>query len=497
MASRVNTRRSSRMSSSGENNENIQQNIGPVKMGLKNTTNIQAGVKRKAESLLENNIPSKKRNVLGDVTNAIEKKIAHGRNQVQKLGLKKNSSNISNIKQNVKSNKPPVALKSNRTLAPAKGHLASVTHLPRNTNTTAANALAKASAAPLAREESLEDPEEIETALSRTSSLPSRESVGASRIAALKLSSSHDASSYATASESSPPRSQPLPVVTEEEDDEISVPHGVVDYDKECMLDSFAVATYASDIFYYYKQREAKFKIEDYIDKQPEINENMRAILVDWMVEVQESFELNHETLYLAVKLVDLYLGKATIGRDELQLVGSTALFIACKFDERTPPYIDDFLYICDDAYSRAQIIAFEMKMLHTVGFDLGVPLSYRYLRRYARCAKVSMEELTLARYILESSLLDYSLVSSSDCLLAAAALLLARYVTGNEQCWTQAMEHYSGFPRAALLPLARHLHALLTAPPRASLATVRNKYSHAVFYGVAKLPVPDAKGLQ
>lgn len=52
---------------------------------------------------------------------------------------------------------------------------------------------------------------------------------------------------------------------------------------------------------------------------------------------------------------------------------------------ERTPPYVDDFLYICDDAYNRKELIAMEMKILKKIDFDLGVPLSYRFLRRYAR----------------------------------------------------------------------------------------------------------------
>lgn len=67
----------------------------------------------------------------------------------------------------------------------------------------------------------------------------------------------------------------------------------------------------------------------------------MRALLVDWMVEVQESFELNHETLYLAVKLVDLFLTRSSkmqpekdhLTKEELQLLGASALFIASKFD--------------------------------------------------------------------------------------------------------------------------------------------------------------------
>ena len=69
--------------------------------------------------------------------------------------------------------------------------------------------------------------------------------------------------------------------------------------------------------------------------RQPEMSVNMRAILVDWLVEVQQSFELVHETLYLAVKLTDSYLDRqmATVAKNLLQLIGSTALNVACKFE--------------------------------------------------------------------------------------------------------------------------------------------------------------------
>ena len=67
--------------------------------------------------------------------------------------------------------------------------------------------------------------------------------------------------------------------------------------------------------------------------QQKSLTTSMRAILVDWLVEVQENFELNHETLYLAVKLVDLYVSKKEIAKEILQLVGAVSLFIASKFD--------------------------------------------------------------------------------------------------------------------------------------------------------------------
>ena len=59
----------------------------------------------------------------------------------------------------------------------------------------------------------------------------------------------------------------------------------------------------------------------------------MRAILVDWLVEVHMKFRLVPETLYLCVNIIDRYLEKEFVERTKLQLVGITALLIACKYE--------------------------------------------------------------------------------------------------------------------------------------------------------------------
>ena len=41
--------------------------------------------------------------------------------------------------------------------------------------------------------------------------------------------------------------------------------------------------------------------------------------------------------------------------------------------------------YVCDDAYSRQEIMAKERDMIETVNYDVGYPLSYRFLRRFGR----------------------------------------------------------------------------------------------------------------
>lgn len=111
------------------------------------------------------------------------------------------------------------------------------------------------------------------------------------------------------------------------------VPDGVIDFDRENWDDPLQASQYAMDIFNYLKEREQMFKIEPYMQRQPHLTPWMRTLLVDWMVEVQETFELNHETLYLAVKIVDIYLGKLVVQKEKLQLLGAAALFMACKYD--------------------------------------------------------------------------------------------------------------------------------------------------------------------
>ncbi|XP_076671564.1 cyclin B3 [Andrena cerasifolii] len=273
---------------------------------------------------------------------------------------------------------------------------------------------------------------------------------------------------------------------------ERELPEGVQwDFDAENWLDPFQVSHYAMNIFNYLKDRERMFPIGDYMERQVCLSRWMRSLLVDWMVEVQESFELNHETLYLAVKLVDLYLTKVTVGKETLQLLGAASLFIASKYDERIPPMVEDFLYICDGAYTQRELIRMEMSVLKVVDFDLGVPLSYRFLRRYARCAKVSMPTLTLARYILEYSLMDYSTIMFSDSKMAAAALLLALQVK-DLGGWTPTLEYYSGYKVDDIRDIVNLLNQGLHRKHKEALTTVRNKYSHKIFFEVAKLPLKD-----
>jgi hypothetical protein len=269
------------------------------------------------------------------------------------------------------------------------------------------------------------------------------------------------------------------------------VPQGVEDYDLLTKEDPTEVAEYARDIFKYYQTRESKFTVSDYMRAQTDLTPIMRAILIDWMVEVQESFEFNHETLYAAVKIVDIYLSKKKVAKDNLQLVGASALLLASKVEELMPPMVSDFVYVCDDAYTRDALLSMERKMLKVVGFDVGFPLSYSYLRRYAKVCKVGLSDLTFARYILETSLLHYDLnIHMLPSVLAVSALVLVFKIRGIVGCET-ALEYYSGYSLCDLKNTVLQLHVMLQTNLPEQVETVRSKYSHKVFHRVATIPIP------
>ncbi|XP_070320243.1 G2/mitotic-specific cyclin-B3 isoform X3 [Odocoileus virginianus] len=267
------------------------------------------------------------------------------------------------------------------------------------------------------------------------------------------------------------------------------------DTDIDCS-DPFFSSVYAKDIFSYMKKREEKFILKKYMTRQTDINSNMRAILVDWLVEVQMTFEMSHETLYLAVKLVDHYLMKVICKKDKLQLLGSTAFLIAAKFEEHCAPSVNDFLYICDDIYKRDEMLAMEASILKILKFDVNIPVAYRFLRRYARCVYASMKTLTLSRFICELTLLEYDYVQERASKLAAASFFLALCMNELGH-WAPILEYYSGYKISDLRTLVRQLNILVNFHSCNRLKTVSSKYSHEIFFEVTKIPPLDMLTLE
>lgn len=66
--------------------------------------------------------------------------------------------------------------------------------------------------------------------------------------------------------------------------------------------------------------------------RHPTLQPRMRAILLDWLIEVCEVYKLHRETYYLAMDYIDRYLSThQNVPKNQLQLIGITCLFIAAK----------------------------------------------------------------------------------------------------------------------------------------------------------------------
>lgn len=83
----------------------------------------------------------------------------------------------------------------------------------------------------------------------------------------------------------------------------------------------------------------------------------MRAILISWLVEVHTKYALSPETLFITVNLIDRFCETRRVPRTEYQMLGVTAMFIACKYEEITPPKIADFVDVSDHTYSKQSML--------------------------------------------------------------------------------------------------------------------------------------------
>ncbi|KAG0496831.1 hypothetical protein HPP92_001338 [Vanilla planifolia] len=169
---------------------------------------------------------------------------------------------------------------------------------------------------------------------------------------------------------------------------------GIQDIDAADADNELALVEYVEDLYKFYKEHEKLCRPGDYMGSQVEINAKMRSILVDWLIEVHHKFELMPETLYLTMHIIDRYLSVEHVLRKELQLVGVSAMLIACKYEEIWAPEVKDFICISDQAYSREEILKMEKGILNKLDWSLTFPTAYVFILRFLKAAVSDKEGL-------------------------------------------------------------------------------------------------------
>jgi hypothetical protein len=213
----------------------------------------------------------------------------------------------------------------------------------------------------------------------------------------------------------------------------------VVDDDNELVN----VDEYAEDILEYLKNQELCTMPEaNYMAYQNEITNDMRRILIEWLIEVHAEYDLKPETLYLTVNLIDRYLSKRIVPKSDFQLLGVTALWVAAKYEEAHGkiPSLNQMKYICCKYYDEPEFVQMEMRLLEEMNFSIGHPTPEAFLKlqlllsNYDRTTRPAIK--ALARYIMETTLIDYNFIRFTPSVISQSSIILAVNIL-NQKSWS------------------------------------------------------------
>jgi cyclin B len=121
-----------------------------------------------------------------------------------------------------------------------------------------------------------------------------------------------------------------------------------------------------------------------YLQNHIDVTEDMRCIVIDWIIDVHRKFNMRMETFFIAISMMDRFLERNRISKEIFQLVATSCLFAAAKYEEIYPPGLEDFVYICADAYTKEDVVNMEGLILAELQFSLVFTSSQNLIGHYA-----------------------------------------------------------------------------------------------------------------
>ena len=226
-----------------------------------------------------------------------------------------------------------------------------------------------------------------------------------------------------------------------------------------------------------------------YMKSQNDINEQMRAILIDWLIEVHYRFRLKSETLYQTVWIIDTYLSMFPIIRARLQLLGIASLLISCKSQEIYYPQLNELIDITDGAYIKEELIEMETHILKILNFNIVSPTSNDFFNIIAKAFNFDNRQYFLGKYFLESSLIDYQMIKYSSSVIAAScAYIVMKFFGINNYKYLYSNDVIKeNCPQKAIKEAAREICFLVKNLSQSTLKAVKDKYSLPQFLNVAQ----------
>lgn len=210
---------------------------------------------------------------------------------------------------------------------------------------------------------------------------------------------------------------------------------------------------YERDIYTYLQHLEVALSVRPCYLQGQQVSAGMRALALDWLMQVQREFRLQPETLFMTVGIIDRFLQSNPVPKQYLQLVCVTAMLLSCKYEEVYPPTVGDFAFVTDGAYSCGDVRRMERIILKRLDYSLGRPNPLHFLQRACRVSQASAQHQSLAQFLLEVSVLDSDLLHVPPSLLAAAAFAESRRILDSGER-SLHLQHQSGYSAETLTPV-------------------------------------------
>mmetsp|Transcript_6030 Transcript_6030/g.12218 ORF Transcript_6030/g.12218 Transcript_6030/m.12218 type:complete len:352 (-) Transcript_6030:288-1343(-) len=164
---------------------------------------------------------------------------------------------------------------------------------------------------------------------------------------------------------------------------------------------------------------------QSYMNFQPDINGKMRAILVDWLIDVHSKFKLMPKTLHLTISILDRFLDRKSLVRQKLQLLGITAMLLASKHEEMYAPETQDFVYISDKSYTKNDIFKMETLICTTLSYNFSSISSFFFLSGWLKFLNPDKEKIIFSIYCIELTLPDLLIMQFNQKTIAASSILI------------------------------------------------------------------------
>ena len=219
---------------------------------------------------------------------------------------------------------------------------------------------------------------------------------------------------------------------------------------------------------------------------QKTINQKMRAILIDWIVDVHKKYKLKPETLYLTVNIIDRFLSKQNVTTIKLQLVGVVSLLIASKYEDIHPPLVKDLADITDGAYVPNQLITMENQILSCLNFDLFYPTQWHFLECYKKKLNLNGIIFYFAWYLMELGLIDFNLISYKGSVIASTVVMISmkKFKVYEEK----EFEKVIGYREKDLENCIKDIKYIWKNNKKEkNLSAVNRKFSHSKYFEVSK----------